>query len=447
MNWLKFLTGLAAILVAGCAAYFSVTGLAVLFSGAFFAVMLMAGSLEFAKLVSATYLKQRWKDISGLNKWYLTIAVVVLMVITSAGIFGFLSNAFQQQNIRLEQVSREISVWQTKIDNSQTQVNSLNTQITNLQNNQDKIIGNTEINNRVLRSVDKRDAQVSKLQDKINVLQDSILSYNERINTIKNENIGLEREIGGFRFVAESFNLPLNTVVKFFIILIVFVFDPLAIALVIAFNSMISTKKEKVIAENIFQKEGNNVKFSTDNRKNSDDDGKNLQDQPQKIDSKDLIGEVSKVRLTEDDLTKIESFLKNKKPLEPEKDEKWKSKYINIKEEETAVQLTDEELKTINEFLSRPRKDIDELYESKKEYQDNIIEGDLKTEDNKEIDLNVSDDFQIGPKGAFEYSEEVNNEVSTEQNIKDQSEEKIEDTNIEFPADQNTPQESEEKKN
>ena len=95
MNWLKFLVGFSALIIAGCAAFFSVTGLGVLFSGASTAVMVMAGSLEFAKLVAATYLKQMWDDITGFNKWYLTIAVGILMVITSAGIFGYLSNAFQ----------------------------------------------------------------------------------------------------------------------------------------------------------------------------------------------------------------------------------------------------------------------------------------------------------------------------------------------------------------
>ena len=91
MNWLKYLVGLSAIIIAGCAAYFSVTGLGVLFSGASIAVMVMASSLEFAKLVAATYLKQRWDSIKGFNKWYLTIAVGILMLITSAGIFGYLS--------------------------------------------------------------------------------------------------------------------------------------------------------------------------------------------------------------------------------------------------------------------------------------------------------------------------------------------------------------------
>jgi hypothetical protein len=237
-NWLIFLVSLAAITIAGTAAYFSVTGLGVLFAGASVSVMIMAGSLEFAKLVTATYLKQSWKTIKGINKWYLTIAVAVLMLITSAGIFGYLSNAFQQQNLKLDQVQREISVWDTKIKTNNDQITFLNTQLTNLQQNQGKLLENGKVNNRLLSSVDNRDKQTAKISNKISALQDSIVSYNNQINEIKNKNIDIEKEVGGFRFVAEAFNVPLKTVVKFFIILIVVVFDPLAIALVIAFNEL-----------------------------------------------------------------------------------------------------------------------------------------------------------------------------------------------------------------
>jgi cell division protein FtsL len=247
MNWLKYLVGLAAICVAGCAAYFSVTGLGVLFSGASIAVMVMAGTLEFAKLVSATYLKQTWNKIRGFNKVYLTIAVALLMFITSLGIFGYLSNAFQQQNLKLDQVSREIQVWNNKIGQDTLQIAQLSQQITELNSNQGKIIDNGKVNNRILKSVDNRDAQISKLQDKIGILQDSVVKFNEKINQIKNDNIGIEREVGGFRFVAEAFGWDLNTVVKFFIILIVLVFDPLAIALVIAFNGLINKKNDDLI--------------------------------------------------------------------------------------------------------------------------------------------------------------------------------------------------------
>jgi len=244
MNWLKYLVGLSALAIAGCAAYFSVTGLGVLFSGASVAVMIMASTLELAKLVTATYLKQKWSVIHGFNKVYLTLAVGALMLITSAGIFGYLSNAFQQQNIKLDQVQREISVWSNKIQQDTTQINQITGQINQLNSNQGKIIGDGNVNNRILKSVDSRDKQIAKLQDKIGVLQDSSVRYNEKINEIKNNNIDLEKEVGGFRFVAEAFGLELNTVVKFFIFLIVIVFDPLAIALIIAFNGLIAKETE-----------------------------------------------------------------------------------------------------------------------------------------------------------------------------------------------------------
>lgn len=252
ISWLKYLIAISAVMIAGSAAYFSVTGLGVLFSGAAIAVMVMAGSLEFAKLVTATYLKQMWDEIKGINKWYLTSAVIILMTITSAGIFGYLSNAFQQQNLKLEQVQREIDVWNNKIKLTNDQIATINVQVNSL-NDLQKTIGNKS-SNTAIKSLDKRDVKTSKLTDKINSLQDSIVAYNGKINDVKNNNLNLEKEVGGFRFVAEAFNVPLNSVVKFFIILIVVVFDPLAIALVIALNQLILEKKvgdKKVITDTI----------------------------------------------------------------------------------------------------------------------------------------------------------------------------------------------------
>jgi hypothetical protein len=251
MNWLKYLVGLSAIVVAGCAAYFSVTGLGVLFAGASISVMVMAGSLEFAKLVAATYLKQEWDTIKGFNKWYLAVSVGTLMLITSAGIFGYLSNAFQQQNLGLQKIERDIAVYQTQITKNDGEIARYTTQLTNQQNirnsqesNLSKQIDKDKSTSRVsqmIRNADKEIAGVSKRIDELakqnNIALDSI-------NSIKNANINLEREVGGFRFVAEAFNVPLNTVVKFFIFIIVIVFDPLAVALIIAFNSLIMKRKE-----------------------------------------------------------------------------------------------------------------------------------------------------------------------------------------------------------
>lgn len=252
MNWLKFLVGFSALIIAGCAAFFSVTGLGVLFSGSSIAVMVMASSLELAKLVAATYLKQKWDEIKGFNKWYLTSAVVVLMLITSAGIFGYLSNAFQQQNLKLNQIDREIAVFDTKITQNNTEITRLTTQINNLQNirnsqeaNISKIVDKNGSTSRLTKMVANADKEISKISEKINELnEDNNLNY-AKINEIKNANIDVEKEVGGFRFVAEAFGFELNTIVKFFILLIVIVFDPLAVALIIAFNGLIERKKEE----------------------------------------------------------------------------------------------------------------------------------------------------------------------------------------------------------
>lgn len=289
-NWLKILVGLSAVLIAGTAAYFSVTGLGVLFSGAAIAVMVMAGSLEFAKLVTATYLKQKWTEIKGFNKWYLSFAVAVLMLITSAGIFGYLSNAFQQQNLKLDQVEREISVYQNQITKNDGEIARYTTQLTNQQNirnsqesNLSKQIDKDKSTARVTQMIRTADKEISSISNRIDELTKQNNVALDSINAIKNNNISIEREVGGFRFVAESFGVELNSVVKFFIILIVIVFDPLAIALVIAFNQLMMNKRKEEDEEVISKPE----------------------------DLKDFVDETTRVRLSERDLEILEKHLLN----------------------------------------------------------------------------------------------------------------------------------------
>ncbi len=324
-NWLKYLVALSAILIAGSAAYFSVTGLGVLFSGATVAVMIMAGSLELAKLVSATYLKQRWNDIKGFNKWYLSFAVGILMLITSAGIFGYLSNAFQQQNLALQQVDREIVIHTTKIQQNESQIQQLSRQITEFNSNQGKIIDGGKVNSRLLRSIDNRDKQIEKLNDKISLLQEDNAKENDAINKIKTDNLELEKEVGGFRFVAEAFGIELNTVVKFFIILIVIVFDPLAIALIIAFNQLIMKSKN--------------------------DENESLPE-----DLKNFVDETTRIHLSERDLEILEKHLLN--PEEPnEKLKEAAEKYKKREELLSEMVKNDQELGLYDEPFENPLMD------------------------------------------------------------------------------------------
>ena len=346
MNWLKFLVGFSALIIAGCAAFFSVTGLGVLFSGASTAVMVMAGSLEFAKLVAATYLKQMWDEIKGFNKWYLTIAVGILMMITSAGIFGYLSNAFQAQSLQLQQVDREVLVFSTKIEQNNSQITQLNTQLGQLSSTQNTILDKGTVNNRLLRSIDNKDRQVATVNKKISALQDENAKNTEKINEIKIKNLDLEKEVGGFRFIAEAFGIELKNVVKFFIFLIVIVFDPLAIALIIAFNGLIGKKKEKTYdLDDLMEENYKNYQIYGDSGKNS----KKNEETPilaTENDTKTFFDAIDTPQAPSEELIKAaEKYKEQLLQTEDIKKKEIDSATTNV--EESEVTLTDEEKKAL----------------------------------------------------------------------------------------------------
>jgi hypothetical protein len=346
-NWLKYLVAIAAIMIAGSAAYFSVTGLGVLFSGASVAVMVMATSLEFAKLVAATYLKQKWDDISGFNKWYLTSAVGILMLITSAGIFGYLSNAFQQQNLGLQKIERDIAVYQTQITKNDAEIVRYTTQLSNQQNirnsqesNLSKQIDKDKSTSRVSQMIKSADKEIRLISNRIDELTIKNNAALDSINVIKNNNIELEKEVGGFRFVAESFNVELKSVVKFFIILIVIVFDPLAVALVISFNQlMIGNKRKEDEFEPVIEPSTNTE------------------------DLKQFVDETARIKLSQEDLNKLESILLN--PPKPNENLKMAADEYNRRSELLQeIIKNDEELGLYEEPFDNPMiKEVEEIDE------------------------------------------------------------------------------------
>jgi len=355
MNWLKILVGLSAILIAGCAAYFSVTGLGVLFAGASVSVMVMAGSLELAKLVAATYLKQEWDSLKGFNKWYLTISVGTLMLITSAGIFGYLSNAFQQQNLGLQKIERDIAVYQTQITKNDGEIARYTTQLNNQQNirnsqeaNLSKQIDKDKSTARVsqmIRSADKEITSISKRIDELTKQNNVAL---DSINAIKNANINLEREVGGFRFVAEAFGVPLNSVVKFFIFIIVIVFDPLAVALIIAFNGLLMKRKE----------EDDLSDWDTTLGDGLDDDYKEYEVYGDKQRQKDAL---TKMMENDQELGLYDEPFDN--PL--------------IKENETPIILSENDKKTFFDNIENPPPPNEKLIEAATQYNEDIKKNEI----------------------------------------------------------------------
>jgi hypothetical protein len=241
MKNFRLLVGISAVLVAGCAAFFSVTGLGLLFDS--YSVMVMAGCLEFAKLVTASYLKQKWQEFSKLLKTYLVISVIILMIITSLGIYGFLTDAFNKQRLMIEQAERQVQSIENKISINKSEINRYQSQINSaieIRNSQEKnlstLINAEKGTSRVSRMISNADNQINLVSRKIDSLNNSNVLLYSRLDSVKTNNAGIEREVGGFLFVAKTFNIPLNKAVNWFIMLIVFVFDPLAIALLLAFN-------------------------------------------------------------------------------------------------------------------------------------------------------------------------------------------------------------------
>ena len=219
-----YFVGLAALLVAGSAAFYSVSGLSKLFSGATLAVIIMAGSLEFAKLVSASFLYRYWTKVNTWLKYYMAVGVVTLVLITSAGIFGFLSNAYQGATIEFEKES-------TKLLYKEDRLKQLEEDKTYLKGELELAI--SELPENYITAKRKLRADYNP---KVLEVNDQILQIKQEIGDLKTALIETGVDVGPAIYLARVFGTDIDTVVQFFIFILIFVFDPMAIALVIAYN-------------------------------------------------------------------------------------------------------------------------------------------------------------------------------------------------------------------
>ena len=240
---LPYIIALSALFVSSCAVFYSVYGLSQLFAGASVAVAIMASSLEFAKLVTASLLYQYWQELNKLLRLYLTIACVILMFITSGGIYGFLSGAYQETATKSELLDKHTLVLQTKQNRFQEQLKgekelllyytealSNPTMIQYIDKETGQLVTTTSSRQRKLMT-----SQLNEVKNNVYVLNDSISTYDMKIleKEVSNESA---RELGPLKYVAKSLGIEMDKVVNYFLLLIVFVFDPLAICLVIAAN-------------------------------------------------------------------------------------------------------------------------------------------------------------------------------------------------------------------
>ena len=260
-----FIIALSALSVSASAAFYSVTGLSKLFAGASTEVLIMAGSLEVAKLVIASLLYQYWDTINKGLKLYLSIACFILILITSAGIYGFLSAAYQETAALAGSVDSQIALIETKRDNIKEQLavyNEEKTSINNavaslrdgLSNNviqyKDKETGEiiTTTSSSTRRALEKQLDQAIDRQTEINSrvddLNQQLFEYETEIVEVTS-NANIAGELGPLKYLSGLTGKPMDQIINWLLLTIIFVFDPLAIALVVAANFAFAQLKTK----------------------------------------------------------------------------------------------------------------------------------------------------------------------------------------------------------
>ena len=259
-----FIIALSALSVSASAAFYSVTGLSLLFAGASFAVIIMASSLEIAKLVTASLLYQYWEKLNKVLRTYLTIAAFILILITSAGIYGFLSAAYQATANKAGIVENQIKLLETKKTSFEkikgqyeVEKQSITQNITSLRNalgnnnqsyvdNNGNVISYSSSANR--KSFEKQlEVAIQKdeqLTAKVQTYNDSIINLETRIVETQN-NSEVAAELGPLKYLANLTGVTMDRIINWFLLVIIFVFDPLAIALVVAANFAFAQLKKK----------------------------------------------------------------------------------------------------------------------------------------------------------------------------------------------------------
>ena len=271
---LPFLIAFSALSVSGSAAFYSVFGLSKLFAGASTEVIIMAGSLEIAKLVTASLLYQYWDSINKVLRTYLAIATVILVVITSMGIYGFLSAAYQETFNQLTYVENEKKFLQQKTDFYQQDVTRYEKELQQILDNITSLsearsvsiqVKDTSVAGGVrntISTVDLRAAQnrlgieEDKRKDvnlKRDIAVDSLRTYQRQILELDN-NADVAGELGPLKYLSGLTGYPMDKIINLLLLTIIFVFDPLAVSLVIAANfAWLRAFPRKKYRENLYE--------------------------------------------------------------------------------------------------------------------------------------------------------------------------------------------------
>jgi hypothetical protein len=240
LAWLLLLTGLT---ISSVAIYYSVVGLTAIFSAAAIPIMIMGVSLEVAKLVCATWIKQYWTRVPMLMKTYMVTAVVLLMIITSMGIFGFLSKAHSDQSLVSGDVGSKIAIYDEKIKTARDNIEAGRKQLQQMDAAVDQVMGRSTDEKGADKAVAIRNGQKrdrAAIARDIETNQRIIATLNDEAAPIRAEVRKVEAEVGPIKYIAAFIYgvapdaTMLEKAVTWIIIMIVVVFDPLAIIMLLA---------------------------------------------------------------------------------------------------------------------------------------------------------------------------------------------------------------------
>jgi hypothetical protein len=254
LAWLLLLTGLT---ISAVAIYYSVIGLTAIFSAAVIPIIVMGTTLEVAKLVCASWLKANWEQVPRLMKVYMTTAVIVLMLITSMGIFGFLSKAHSDQSLVSGDVMSKIAVYDEKIKTSKENIEANRKALRQMDEAVDQSMARSTTEQGANRAVSIRQQQArerTRLQAEIVAEQKNVAKLNDEAAPIRAEVRKVEAEVGPLKYIAafiygETDETILEKAVTWVIITIIIVFDPLAVIMLLAAQMSFSWRKEEPIVE------------------------------------------------------------------------------------------------------------------------------------------------------------------------------------------------------
>ena len=249
LAWLLLLTGLT---ISAVAIYYSVVGLAAIFSAAVIPIIVMGSALEVAKLVCASWLKANWSQAPRLMKVYMTVAVIVLMLITSMGIFGFLSKAHSDQSLVSGDVLSRINIYDEKIKTSKDNIDANRKALKQMDESVDQVMARSSSETGADKAVGLRRSQQkerARLQSEIQAEQKTISGLNEQAAPIRAEVRKVEAEVGPLKYIAAfvygaTDESVLERAVTWVIITIIVVFDPLAVIMLLAAQMTFGWKKE-----------------------------------------------------------------------------------------------------------------------------------------------------------------------------------------------------------